>query len=116
MHDIITHNNLGCTEIECALLFSTEGLKQSELTTRTRRHISNLNNGKYIDRRSNSVTTDQNVIDDLKKTRILIVYLQLKFDEIQNDYLTQALVFLARVDLKKKNKLLLEKIELTHLF
>ena len=32
----------------------------------------------------------------------MIVYLQLIFHEIQNDYLTQALVCLAVVDLKKK--------------
>ena len=44
-----------------------------------------------------------------------MVYLQLKIDEIQNDLLTQTLVFLAEVELKK-NKLLLEKIEFTHLF
>ena len=35
------------------------------------------------------------------KTRVSIVYLQLKFDEIQNDYLTQTLVFLAGVEMKK---------------
>ena len=39
------------------------------------------------------------------------MYLQLKFDEIQNNYLTLILVFLAGVELK--NKLLPEKIELT---
>ena len=32
-----------------------------------------------------------------------IVYLQLKFDETQNDYLTQTLVFLAGVELRKAN-------------
>ena len=33
---------------------------------------------------------------------VSIVYLQLKFDKIQNDCLTQTLVFLAGVELKKK--------------
>ena len=46
---------------------------------------------------------------------ISIAYLQLNFNEIQNDYLTQTLVFLSGVELKK-NKLLLENVELTHLF
>ena len=32
-----------------------------------------------------------------------MVYLQLKFDEIQNDYLTQTPVFLTDVELKKKS-------------
>ena len=48
------------------------------------------------------------------KTRISIVYLQLKFDEKQNDYFTQTLVFISR-GWVKRNKFLLEKIELTHL-
>ena len=40
-----------------------------------------------------------------------------KFDEIQNDYLTQTLTFVAELELKKKKKKLqLEKIELIHLF
>ena len=36
------------------------------------------------------------------KTRVPIVYLQVKFDEMQNDYLTQTLVFLGPVELKNK--------------
>ena len=45
------------------------------------------------------------------------MYLEIKFDEIQNNYLTQTLVFLAGVKMKKKiNEILLEKIESTHLF
>ena len=35
------------------------------------------------------------------KTRVSNVYQQLKFDEIQNDHLTQTLIFLAGVELKK---------------
>ena len=38
------------------------------------------------------------------KTRVSIVYLQLKFDETQNDYLIQALVFLAGSELKKNKQ------------
>ena len=37
------------------------------------------------------------------KTRVSIVYLQFKFDEAQNDYLTQSLGFLAEVELQKIN-------------
>ena len=47
------------------------------------------------------------------KTQIWIVYLQLKFAEIPNDYLDLTEVFLAGTELKKK--ILLDKIELTHL-
>ena len=43
------------------------------------------------------------------KTCVSILCLQLKFDEIQNDYLTQTLVLLAGVEFKKI--LLLEKIK-----
>ena len=32
----------------------------------------------------------------------MIVYLQLKFDEIQTDYLTKTQIFLAEIELKKK--------------
>ena len=39
------------------------------------------------------------------------MYLYLKFDEIRNDYLTQTLAFLAKVE-----KINFKKIELTHLF
>ena len=35
------------------------------------------------------------------KTRVSIVHLQLKFNEIQNDCLTQAMVVLARFELKE---------------
>ena len=33
----------------------------------------------------------------------MILYLLLKFEEIQNDYLTQTLVFLAAIEFKKIN-------------
>ena len=39
---------------------------------------------------------------------------QPKFDEIQNDYLTQTVVFLAEIELKK-NKHLFENVRLIHL-
>ena len=35
------------------------------------------------------------------KTKVMIVYLQLKFDDIQNDYLSKTQVFLAGIELKK---------------
>ena len=40
------------------------------------------------------------------KTQVSIVYLQFKFDEILKDYLTQTLVFLAEIWLKKINSCL----------
>ena len=58
-------------------------------------------NEKYIDRRSNFVTTDKNNHEWIVKFLVSIAYLYLKFDEIQNDYLTQTLAFLAGVELKK---------------
>ena len=36
------------------------------------------------------------------KTQVSIVYLQPKINEVQNDYLTQTMVFLAGIELKKK--------------
>ena len=48
------------------------------------------------------------------KTRVSIVYLQHKFDEISNYYKTQISEFLAKTELK--NNPLLEKAELTHCF
>ena len=38
------------------------------------------------------------------KTRVLTVYLALEFDEMQKDYLLQALIFFAGFELKKKKK------------
>ena len=37
-------------------------------------------------------------------SEVSILYQQLKFDEIQNDYLTQVLILYAEVTLKKKEK------------
>ena len=48
------------------------------------------------------------------KTPVSIVYLQQKIDETQNSYLTQALVFLAKIVLKEKKKLLFEKIQIIY--
>ena len=36
------------------------------------------------------------------KTRLSTVYVQLKFDKMQKDYLSQTLVILPKVELKKK--------------
>ena len=49
-------------------------------------------------------------MNDLLETRVLNVYLQLKFNEKQNDYLTQKLVFFIR-SLVERNKLPLEKVK-----
>ena len=37
-----------------------------------------------------------------RKSRLSITHLQLKFDEIENDFLTQTLVFSAGVELKEE--------------
>ena len=39
------------------------------------------------------------------KTRASIAYLQLKFDEIRNEYLAQTLVLLARVELSDRSSI-----------
>ena len=79
-----------CTGFEPALLYSSEELKQRALTARPRSHFSNRNKEKYLDRRSNNVTTDQKHMNEPQNS---ILYLQLKFDEIQNDYLTKTRIF-----------------------
>ena len=64
-------------------IYLSEKLKSSVLTAQTGRHFSNWKNIKFIDSRSNSVTTVQKIMNKLlKKTRVSITYLQLKFDEI----------------------------------
>ena len=49
------------------------------------------------------------------QTLVSLINLQFKFGERQNNYLTQTMIFLTRVELKK-SKLVLEKIELSLLF
>ena len=84
--------------IEPALLTSVDGLKQSTLVIRPRIHTSNRNNGKYVAGGVNSFITHQKIIYELQKleSRVSTVHLQLKFDETQNVYLTQTLVFFIR--------------------
>ena len=65
------------------------------------RHISRQKNEKYVERRSIFVTTGKKIHEWVVKAGLLIVYLKLKFDEIQNDYLTQTLALLTEVELKK---------------
>ena len=67
--DFDLHNYQGCTGIEPVLLSSAEGLKQSAVTTWPWRHLSNRNNGKYIDRRSDGVTTSQEITNKQQKLK-----------------------------------------------
>ena len=55
----------------------------------------------YKDGRPTFVTTDKKNFKSVVKARLSIAYLKLKFDELQNDDLTQILVFLEGVELKK---------------
>ena len=73
--------------------------------SKTQRHISIRNNEKYIDRQLNFVTTVEKIVNELWKLeyRLCIYRLYVKFDEIQTDKLTQTLIFLAGVELKKIN-------------
>ena len=86
-------------------------MKQSALDFRPQILSTNKNIGIYRDRLCNANAIHQII----KNGCIPIMYLQLKLEESQNDYLTQTLVILAGFELKK-NKLLLQKIELTRLF
>ena len=63
--DINAHNDQICTEIEPTLLFSKEGQKQSAFSIRSGKQFSMQNNGKYIDKRSNEVTTAQAIMKEL---------------------------------------------------
>ena len=99
------NNDQVCTGIKPTILFSAEGPKLSAVTTQPWRHISNRNSGKYTDRLSRFYHWRENH-EWVVKIRVSIAYIQLKFDEIQNDYLTQTLVFLAGVELKKINSCL----------
>ena len=87
-------------EIERSLLSSVQEFSQSALTTRSRRPCAKRNSRKHTDRPSNRVVTHQKIMKELQKLEYRL-YLHLKFDEIQKDYLTQTLVFFAGVELKK---------------
>ena len=76
-------------------------LKQSALTDRAYKCFFIRSNEKYIGRRYNFVTTGKENQEFVVKTGLSIVYLQIMFDEIQKDTLTEILVFLEGVKLKK---------------
>ena len=63
--DINAHNDQSCTEIEAALLYSAKILMQNAPAVRSQIHTTNRNNGKYIGRLSNDVTTDQIIANKL---------------------------------------------------
>ena len=63
--DINPHNDQGCTGIGPVLLSLAAGQNQTALTIWSRRHTSNRNNEKYIDKRSNFVNTDKKVMNEL---------------------------------------------------
>ena len=65
--EIINHIDQGCTGIEPVLLSLAEEKKQSALTTQPRKHIPSRNNGKYVDSRSNCVTTGRKIMNELQK-------------------------------------------------
>ena len=104
--DINAQNDQSCTGIEPALQSSTEELNQSALTTSLRGPWASRNSWKHIKGHSYLLENHEWAVN----TRASIVYPQLKFDEIQNNYLTQTLVFSAEIELKK-NKLLLEEVK-----
>ena len=64
MLDINAHDDQGRTGMEPAIQSSAERLKQNAQTTGLWRQLSNSNNGKYVERQSNSVITDQKICKD----------------------------------------------------
>ena len=62
---INAQNDQGCTGIEPALQFSAAGLKQSEITIRSRRRICIRNNNKHINKRFNFVTNGKKIMNEL---------------------------------------------------
>ena len=65
MLDINDHSDQGSTGIEPALLSLAEGLNQTAVTNRTRRHFSDLHNKEYIDRRFNGITIGEKIMNEL---------------------------------------------------
>ena len=63
MLDINAHIDQGCTGIEFAFLASVTELKRTALAIR-HEDISNRNNEKYIDRRSNFATTGKKIMNE----------------------------------------------------
>ena len=78
-------------------------MKQSAQAIWPQIQSKNQNNGKYTGRRCKSAAISRETNELGFKTRISILYLQLKFDEIRNDFLNQTIVFLIGVALKKIN-------------
>ena len=83
-----------------ASIFSRD-LKHSALAIQPQILTKNRNNGKYINRRCNNAVTRQKNHIWAVKTRVTIIYLQVKLNKTQKDYWTQTLVFLTGVKLKK---------------
>ena len=67
LFDINIHNDRGYTGIELALQSLATGLKQSALTIRQRKHSSTQNNEKFINSRSNFITTDKKIMNELQE-------------------------------------------------
>ena len=65
--DINDYNDQRFTKIEPALLSSAEGMKQRALIISRRRHFSDRNNEKFIDRRSKGVATGQKIMNEGEK-------------------------------------------------
>ena len=97
----------GCLRMEPTLLTSAEELYQSALTIWPRNSSCELIRRKYIDRLSNSVATRQTIIDEQRKTRVLIVRLNAK--RLLNS--NSGIFFFFYQNLNWKNKFLLQKIQ-----
>ena len=83
-------NDLGWRGMEPALQSSAQELNRSALTDQIQKLSCELNSRMCIERRSSGVITRQTIKNKVK-TQVSIAYIQIKFDEIQNDYLTQKL-------------------------
>ena len=112
--DIKAYNDQGCTEIETDLLSSAEEFKQSAQTIQPRKNFSKRNNKKYIDRRSNSVINSPKIMNEQKNSSINCVSITQVQWNIKRLFKTNTGIF--GKSWNWKNKLLLQKVELNHIF
>ena len=105
------HKDHSCTRIESVLLSSAEKLMKSALAILPRIHSTNWSNRKHIQRRCNGFVTHQKIMNKVKNSNIDCAQVRWNTKQLFNSNIG---IFTRK--LVEKNKLLLERIELTHLF
>ena len=93
--------NKGQNFLECSSSILHTGTEAEHSNHSAKKKHLCLYKQKCIDVRFNFVITDKKNHKWVVKTRLSFVFPHFKFEEIQNDYLTQILIFSAEVELKK---------------